>query len=274
MYNSRGERIHIMFDTMKVAKRIRDARIAKNLTQMNLADAMSVSYQAVSNWERGNSMPDISKLEELCKTLDISVTDLLGMESPETATVTKILEEEEPALTVKELTEVAPVLPPEEVKKQARKQKMNLAALEEIAPYLDDDFLEELLEDVEVESLKDVVGLAPYLDEELLDELVRKAPREDTEGLLALAPFLDDETLDWVVRQYDLTLDKKFMESLAPFLEDETIDALVETQIAKGNAKSLTGLYPFMEDDTLRKVVKALMAEGDLDAVKEAAPFL
>ncbi len=37
-----------MFDTMKVANKIRNARIAQNLTQMNLADAMGVSYQAVS----------------------------------------------------------------------------------------------------------------------------------------------------------------------------------------------------------------------------------
>ena len=41
-----------MFDTMKIAKKIREARMAKNMTQMNLADAMGVSYQAVSNWER------------------------------------------------------------------------------------------------------------------------------------------------------------------------------------------------------------------------------
>lgn len=44
-----------MFDTMKTAKKIKSARIAKNMTQMNLADAMEVSYQAVSNWERGVS---------------------------------------------------------------------------------------------------------------------------------------------------------------------------------------------------------------------------
>ena len=67
-----------MFDTMKIAKKIKEARIAKNMTQMNLADAMGVSYQAVSNWERGNSMPDISKLEDLCNALDLSIGELLG----------------------------------------------------------------------------------------------------------------------------------------------------------------------------------------------------
>ena len=56
-----------MFDTMKIAAVIKQARIDRNMTQMNLADAMGVSYQAVSNWERGNSMPDIAKLEDLWK---------------------------------------------------------------------------------------------------------------------------------------------------------------------------------------------------------------
>ena len=45
-----------MFDTRIVSKRIREARIAQNMTQMALADAMDVSYQAVSNWERGESL--------------------------------------------------------------------------------------------------------------------------------------------------------------------------------------------------------------------------
>ena len=51
-----NERNFLMFDTTKVAKRIKEARVAQNLTQMQLADAMGVSYQAVSNWERGDSL--------------------------------------------------------------------------------------------------------------------------------------------------------------------------------------------------------------------------
>lgn len=263
-----------MFDTMKIAKKIREARIALNLTQMNLADAMGVSYQAVSNWERGNSMPDISKLEDLCKTLQIGVTELLGMESREAETVSRILGEEDKALTVEELTEVAPILPPEEVKLQAKKQKMNLSALTGIAPFLDEDFLAELIEEADVESLEEIVALAPFLNEDVLDGLVRKAPKSDRSGVIALAPFLAEQTLDWLVKQCDFEMDFKFLEHLVPFLEDETLDALVQRQIDQGNVKSLAGLYPFMTEDTLRKVVKALMTAGDLEGVKNAAPFL
>lgn len=44
-----------MFDTNKIAANIKKARTKLNMTQMNLADEMGVSYQAVSNWERGVS---------------------------------------------------------------------------------------------------------------------------------------------------------------------------------------------------------------------------
>ena len=67
-----------MFDTLKTAKTIREARTKKNMTQMELSDLMGVSYQAVSNWERGISMPDISKLTLLSEVLGIGIEEILG----------------------------------------------------------------------------------------------------------------------------------------------------------------------------------------------------
>ena len=66
-----------MLDMNKVAKNIKNARTKKNMTQLELADIVGVSYQAVSNWERGNSMPDIGKISDIAKALDIDVTELL-----------------------------------------------------------------------------------------------------------------------------------------------------------------------------------------------------
>ena len=267
-----------MFDTMKIAKRIREARIAQNMTQMQLADAMGVSYQAVSNWERGNSMPDISKLEDLCNTLEISISELLGMENRETISVKKVLDQEN--LTVEELADIAPMLPPETVKEQAQKntdgekKKWNMKALAEIAMFMDDDLLEEIVEEAQVDSLKDLELLAPFLDDDLLDKLVRWAPKGDVEGITALAPFLDEDTLDYVISQCDMELDKHLIENLAPFLDEDTIDRMADVQIAKGNVRALRHIYPFMDSDTVRKVAKALMESGDLDGVKEAAMFM
>ena len=70
-----------MFDMQKIGKKIVSLRKQKNMTQMELADRMGISFQAVSNWERGNSMPDISKLPELAEIFGVSLDELLGEKS-------------------------------------------------------------------------------------------------------------------------------------------------------------------------------------------------
>lgn len=268
-----------MFDTMKVAKKIKQARVERNMTQMDLADAMGVSYQAVSNWERGNSMPDISKLEELCRVLDLSIGELLGMESREARAVEKILTEEDAALTVEELSGIAPLLPPEQMKEQTRKNSeektaWNLNAIVEMAPFLDDDFLDEIVSNVKVKSLAELRDLAPFLREETLDRLVRKAPEADVKGIEELLPFLEEETLDYLAKQCADSVDSEMLENLAPFLGEETLDTLAMACLHRGDRKKLSKLYPFLGEDALREIARELMRQGDMNGLREAAPFL
>ena len=72
-----------MFDMQKVGERIAALRRKENMTQADLADKLGISYQAVSSWERGATMPDISKLLELSRVLGTSVDALLGGEVTE-----------------------------------------------------------------------------------------------------------------------------------------------------------------------------------------------
>lgn len=44
-----------MFNMQKIGRKISELRKDKNMTQMELADQMGISFQAVSNWERGVS---------------------------------------------------------------------------------------------------------------------------------------------------------------------------------------------------------------------------
>ena len=48
------------------------------MTQSELSEKLSVSPQAVSNWERGETLPDISVLPDLAETLHCSVDAILS----------------------------------------------------------------------------------------------------------------------------------------------------------------------------------------------------
>lgn len=268
-----------MFQNLQVAKRIREARISRNMTQMNLADAMGVSYQAVSNWERGNSLPDISKLEDLCRILGTTVSDLLGVEKPETATVVKVMGGNEEPLSEKELVDIAPLLPPEELRQQTQKaagcagNKINLSSIAAIAPFLDEAYLEELVKTAKVESLAEVVSLAPFLSEDAMDALVKSAKVEGLAEVVPLAPFLTEDALDALVKSAKAESLTEIV-PLAPFLSEDTLDAVVDRCIAKGNVRSLSPIYCFLREDSLHKIVQALLCAGDTEEVCHVAHFL
>lgn len=60
-----------------VGKNIKRCRIERGMTQDMLAEKLSVTRQAVSNWERGTTEPDIETLDRLAQTLDVSVEQLI-----------------------------------------------------------------------------------------------------------------------------------------------------------------------------------------------------
>ncbi|MBE6137142.1 MAG: helix-turn-helix domain-containing protein [Erysipelotrichaceae bacterium] len=67
-------------DQLKIGKFIAECRKQKQLTQLQLADKLSITDKAISKWERGIAMPDTSIMLELCDILCISVNELLNGE--------------------------------------------------------------------------------------------------------------------------------------------------------------------------------------------------
>lgn len=64
-------------NSVKVGKFIRELRKKNNLTQADLANKYGVTYQAVSKWENGINLPDISLLKEMSSDFNINIEDLL-----------------------------------------------------------------------------------------------------------------------------------------------------------------------------------------------------
>jgi transcriptional regulator with XRE-family HTH domain len=58
--------------------RLKELRKKSGLTQEKLAESLGVSYQAVSKWETGAAIPDLSLIIPLAKQFHVSTDDLLG----------------------------------------------------------------------------------------------------------------------------------------------------------------------------------------------------
>ena len=64
-----------------VGAKVREIRIAKGMTQEELAAIMGTSQAAVGMWETGARMPRADKLPKLAEVLGCSVADLFNTES-------------------------------------------------------------------------------------------------------------------------------------------------------------------------------------------------
>jgi tellurite methyltransferase len=62
----------------QLARNIATYRKERGLTQEELAQILGLSFQAVSKWENAQTMPDLSLLPQLSRTLEVSIDKLLG----------------------------------------------------------------------------------------------------------------------------------------------------------------------------------------------------
>lgn len=67
-------------DQEKIGKFIAARRKEQGLTQKDLADKLGITFQAVSKWENGRGMPEISVLAPLAEILGVSVNEILSGE--------------------------------------------------------------------------------------------------------------------------------------------------------------------------------------------------
>lgn len=64
-------------DSKLVGKQIATLRKVKGLTQNDLGERLNITFQAVSKWERGETLPDTSILIDLANALETSVDNIL-----------------------------------------------------------------------------------------------------------------------------------------------------------------------------------------------------
>ena len=62
----------------RIGRFIAELRKEKKLTQIDLANKLGITDRAISKWENGRGLPDLSLLTPLCEILDVSINELLS----------------------------------------------------------------------------------------------------------------------------------------------------------------------------------------------------
>lgn len=222
-----------MFDLMKAGKQIKRYRISADMTQMELAEKMGVSFQAVSSWERSETMPDISRLVELGELFQISVDELLDYQD-EVKSLEKLMNPQEGEIKVQELVDLEGIIKPSDVKKYK----------------------------IKFEKADDILYILPFLGKEKATEIVENHGEllTDASDLIAIAPFVNRQIMDKQVCEKSdnsktkLSIDQ--ISNLAPFVDREIVDKLIlSSEIRVSSLQEIYPILPFISKEILQDVL-------------------
>ena len=69
---------------LKLGEKIRSLRKSKNISQEVLANFLGVSFQAVSKWENGDTLPDVTMIPAIASFFEVSTDELFDFNRLET----------------------------------------------------------------------------------------------------------------------------------------------------------------------------------------------
>ncbi|MBQ8201301.1 MAG: helix-turn-helix transcriptional regulator [Clostridia bacterium] len=232
-------------------------RKERGMTQMQLADTLDISFQAVSNWERGLSMPDISKLPELAGLFGTTIDALLGRPCPvlEQAAAGRLDEHlQSAAVTVEEAAEAAPFLPPEQAEALTAHVVDHTAAnqphdLSDLLPFMSTAQVDALLK--KRLAAGDYALLLPFCSSNAIDAAVQ-AQVEAGQSITAFLPFMSTNALDaaYRTRQEQGLSTAEFL----PFLPMATIDQAALERSERG--ESFSEYLPFLSNTALMRLLR------------------
>lgn len=206
----------------EVGKKIAELRKNSNMTQLELADMLGISFQAVSNWERGNSMPDISKLPEIAELFQVSIDEILGKHN---SVLHDIVNGEQVRLanhSETDIDEVAILMKPQQVKEMIDVSDFHPRVIYALLPFLDSEAIEALMVRCK-ESGKSIAVFLPFLSGDRIEELVENA---NVKG-----------------EPVDIYL---------PFMSEERIREFADEAFDRGGLKEASQYFPFMAEKDLR----------------------
>jgi transcriptional regulator with XRE-family HTH domain len=245
-----------MINAHRTGAYISRLRKGKDWTQLELAERLHVTHQAVSQWEKGASFPDIGLLPPLARLLGVSVDDLLNGEPARAGA----------RVSPGRIVEGFARGNPQEVAQMVQYAPEGVASMLEAAPLARPSQLNEVVASLGglAFTLDQAIRLAPFISQEALSALLDRAAVDqvDAERLVELAPFAGDETLDRLAQKLtNGSLDDDQLVSLAPFLRQATLKTLVWRRLEAGQPlppDPVRHLAPFVDEDVLEALLQRL----------------
>ena len=77
-----------------LSENIKKLRLAKGVSQVDLAEALFVSKQSISNWENDNIMPSVDMLVKIAKYFSVSTDYLLNLDDKKVIDVSDLTDKQ------------------------------------------------------------------------------------------------------------------------------------------------------------------------------------
>ena len=153
-----------MFDTKKFGGYLSRLRKNADMTQIELADRLNLTRQAISRYEHGDSFPDVSILVLISDIFDVTLDELIGSGEP-TRGESRILE----GIASGDIVNLAPYLKPSVLTKLSAglsAQGIDISNIISLAEYLNDDSVISMMENAKFETISiDLLEkLMPFLE--------------------------------------------------------------------------------------------------------------
>ncbi|MGV3463789.1 MAG: helix-turn-helix domain-containing protein [Heyndrickxia sp.] len=284
-----------MLNSQLIGSYISKLRKEKDFTQMDLANSLNVSHQAVSKWERGESLPDLGTLVELASMFEVSVDIILSggkkeVVEPKQEPFIKNIIEGHPrhaahfvntrTIQVNELVDMAPLMKASSLKEltaNVDEDVFSIQHLVELAPFLTEANLNELIKKLNPNglSISELAHFAPFISNELLVDLANITEITDFKELVHLAPFLDDEIASLLNNVPLENFDWEDIVHLAPHLERDALIGIA-TRKSEGNLtiRQLTMIAPFLDGEMDSLLEYLSLDEHEVNKLTGLLPYL
>jgi transcriptional regulator with XRE-family HTH domain len=273
-------------------------RKERDWTQLELAEKLHVTHQAVSRWETGESFPDLGTLAQLAQVFAVRMDTLLDggqipYSDPGRGNVLVEISQgnaEQVAHLVKEtpadlqaVIDAAPLTRPSMMNKIVDNMagyKFSLEQAGALAPFISPAVLYSILDSLSEPMNADALAnLAPFLVHGDANRLLEDLPPGSLiiTHLINLAPFLDTGSLTHLLDKVSLdSIDNYHLVALAPFLNRGELDTLMErVPINTLDIAQITSLAPFVSTSKLAEMLDGIeITQVKSEHLSLLAPFL